>query len=102
MQSRPRSKTTGASSVTKEEIQAFVNEDINPGLESHGGYLSIEKFDVASKSLYVQMGGGCQGCASSTATLKMMIETMLREQFPDLGEIVDATDHQSGEDPYYV
>ena len=88
--------------MTKEEIQSFVNEDINPGLESHGGYLSIEKFDAASKSLYVQMGGGCQGCASSTATLKMMIETMLREQFPGLGEIIDVTNHTAGANPYYA
>ena len=97
MLSKLRSEITKENKkMTKEEIQSFVDEDINPGLESHGGYLSIEKFDAASKSLYVQMGGGCQGCASAAATLKM------REQFPDLGEIVDATNHEAGEDPYYA
>ena len=87
--------------MTKEEIQSFVDEDINPGLGMHGGYLLIEKFDEERKHLYVKMGGGCQGCASSTATLKMMIENMLMEQFPDLTGIEDVTDHQAGVNPYY-
>ena len=87
--------------MTKEEIQIFVDENINPGLETHGGYLLIEKFDDVQKSLHVQMGGGCQGCASSTATLKMMIESMLREEFPDLAAIEDVTNHTAGANPYY-
>ena len=87
--------------MTKDEIQTFIDEDINPGLEMHGGFLLIEKFDEEHKHLYVQMGGGCQGCASSIVTLKLMIESMLKERFPDLAEIEDVTDHQAGVNPYY-
>ena len=47
------------------------------------------------------MAGGCQGCASSIMTLKLHIESFLREEFPDLKEIEDMTDHESGENPYY-
>ena len=87
--------------MTKEEIQNFIDEDINPGLGMHGGYLLIEKFDKEHKHLYVKMGGGCQGCASSIVTLKLMIESMLKEQFPELAEIEDVTNHFAGENPYY-
>ena len=88
--------------ITKEEIQVFINETINPGLEMHGGYLAISEFDAKAKSLKVTMGGGCQGCASSTVTLKLMIDNALREQFPELVEIEDVTNHHDGVNPYYV
>jgi len=88
--------------MTKEDIQAFIDEDINPGLAMHGGYLLIEKLDEENQHLYVQMGGGCQGCASSTATLKLMIETALKEEFQDLLEIKDVTNHYEGVNPYYA
>ena len=47
------------------------------------------------------MGGGCQGCASSTATLQIQIRNFLMEEFPELREIEDVTDHKSGKNPYY-
>ena len=47
------------------------------------------------------MGGGCQGCASARITLKLQIEGFLKEEFPDLTQIEDVTDHASGANPYY-
>jgi len=88
--------------MTEDEIQKFIDEDINPGLEMHGGYLVIDKFDEKHSHLYVKLGGGCQGCASSVITLKLMVETMLKEEFPELKEIEDVTDHFAGENPYYT
>ena len=86
--------------MTKDEIQKVIDDEINPALEMHGGYLLIERFDEEHKNLYVQMGGGCQGCAASMETLRFSIENMLREQFPGLGKIEDVTDHDSGANPY--
>jgi len=88
--------------MTQEDIQQFINDMINPGLEMHGGYLSISEFNVETKVLKVTMGGGCHGCASSAVTLKLMIDNALREQFPDITEIEDVTDHYTGANPYYV
>ena len=82
--------------MTRDEIQKFVDEDINPALESHGGFLLIHDFDEEKKLLKVQMGGGCQGCASARITLKLQIE-----EFPKLLEIEDVTDHLAGTNPYY-
>ena len=88
--------------MTQDDIQKFIDEDINPGLEMHGGFLAVSEFDVEAKVLKVMMGGGCQGCASSTITLKLMINNALREEFPELAEIEDVTDHQAGANPFYA
>ena len=87
--------------MTQAQIQKFVDEQINPALEMHGGFLTIEKFDEDHKHLYVRMGGGCHGCASATITLKLQIERFLKEEFPDLKEIEDVTNHAVGTNPYY-
>ena len=87
--------------MKKKEIQEYIDENTNPGLEMHGGYLLIKGLDNDSKKLSVEMGGGCQGCSSSAATLKNAIDHLLREEFPELGEIEDVTNHQAGENPYY-
>lgn len=87
--------------MTKKEIQEYVEEYINPALAMHGGFLTIKDFDEELKCLDVQLGGGCQGCASSTITLKLMIETALKEEFPELLEIKDVTDHEIGTNPYF-
>ena len=43
----------------------------------------------------------CQGCGSADATLKMGIEKSIREMIPEVGEILDTTDHAAGRNPYY-
>ena len=88
--------------MTKNDIQKMIDEEINPALEMHGGYISIHDFDEDKKSLKILMGGGCHGCASSKITMMNGVERHLREVFPNIGEIQDITDHISGENPYYV
>ena len=87
--------------MTRNDIQKIIEEDINPGLASHGGYIAIHEFDEEHKSLKVTMGGGCQGCASSKISMVLAVERHLREVFPKIGEIEDVTNHSLGENPYY-
>ena len=47
------------------------------------------------------MGGGCQGCAVAAKTLYGQVEAFMREEFPELGEIHDTTNHEAGETPYF-
>ena len=82
-----------------ERVQQVIDEVINPGIASHGGY--VELVDVSDETLYLRMGGGCQGCAASAATLRMGIERMVREQVPEIQNIIDVTDHTAGANPYY-
>ena len=51
--------------------------------------------------MFVKLGGGCQGCGMANATLRDGIEQMLRREVPDILEVHDVTDHESGESPYY-
>ena len=81
-------------------VEKVVEERINPSLDSHGGYLEL--LDVRGTTLYVHMGGGCQGCAMSAATLKQGVESILRSEIPEINEILDTTDHAAGENPYFV
>ena len=82
-----------------ERVQQVIDEVINPGIAAHGGF--VELVDVSDDTLYLRMGGGCQGCAASAATLRMGIERMVREQVPEIQEIIDVTDHTAGANPYY-
>ncbi len=83
-----------------EKIQAVLDQAINPALASHGGYAALVGVD-GSKAI-VTMGGGCQGCAASAMTLRDGISTMLMDALPEITEVVDATDHSAGENPFYT
>ncbi len=83
----------------RQKIQALLDERVNPGVAGHGGY--IELVDYANRVAYVRMTGGCQGCASSQATLKDGVERALTQAFPRIKGVVDVTDHGAGSNPYY-
>jgi Fe/S biogenesis protein NfuA len=87
--------------MTQDDIQKFIDDDVNPALATHGGVHLIHNFDDEKKLLKGEMGGGCQGCASARITLKLQIEGFLKEEFPELTEIEDVTDHIAGTNPYY-
>lgn len=82
-----------------QKVQKVLDEEINPGLGSHGG--SVDIIDVQGTTLFLSMSGGCQGCASASYTLRHGIEQILKERTPEVTEIVDVTDHASGDNPYY-
>ena len=48
------------------------------------------------------MGGGCQGCAVSAITLREGIEAAIKSAVPEITEVVDTTDHEAGENPYFT
>ena len=80
-------------------IQQLIEEQINPAVAAHGGHIDL--LDVTDDSIYIHMGGGCQGCGMANVTLKHGIEGMIQEHFPEIKNIVDTTDHASGTNPYY-
>ena len=85
----------------RRQIQELIDDEINPFVANHGG--EIQLVDYLDKNVYIEMLGGCQGCAASTATLKQGVERILRESFgDDINEIIDVTDHSAGADPYYT
>lgn len=82
-----------------ERIQNLFDEEINPMLASHSGH--VELIEVEGPRAYVRLSGGCQGCASSAATLKQGIETRIKDIAPEILEVIDTTDHAAGTNPYF-
>jgi Fe/S biogenesis protein NfuA len=80
-------------------VQGLIDERINPGVASHGGF--VELLDVQDGTVYVRLGGGCQGCGMVDVTLRQGIEALIREEIPEIHQVVDTTDHASGRNPYY-
>lgn len=82
-----------------DKVRVLLAERINPALAAHGGY--AELVGVEDDKAFVTMGGGCQGCAMSAATLREGITKAILEAIPEITEVVDTTDHEQGENPYY-
>jgi Fe/S biogenesis protein NfuA len=82
-----------------EKVQQLLAEQVNPALAAHGGY--AELVGVDDTKVFITMGGGCQGCAVSAMTLRDGIERSIRENIPEVTDVIDATDHDAGETPYY-
>lgn len=83
----------------EEKVQQLLTQQINPSLAAHGGWAELVK--VEETDVYLTMGGGCQGCAMSAATLREGITVMISELIPEVTEVIDTTDHNAGETPYY-
>ncbi len=98
MHARPGAKAQSDAELT-EAIQAFLDKEVNRSIANHGGKISIA--GIREGKLFIAMSGGCQGCASSQVTLKQGFEVMLRRVAPEIGEIVDVTDHAAGTQPFY-
>ncbi len=80
-------------------VQEVIDRQINPGVGSHGGMVTL--VDVKDGTAFLRFGGGCQGCAAVDVTLKQGVETAIRAAVPSISAIVDATDHEAGANPYY-
>jgi Fe/S biogenesis protein NfuA len=84
----------------KTRVQDLIDTMINPAVAGHGGF--VELIDVQDDRVYLQLGGGCQGCGMSDVTLKAGIERRIKDEIPEVGEVVDTTDHAAGSNPYYT
>jgi Fe-S cluster biogenesis protein NfuA len=72
----------GGSSDIEHRIREILDNEIRPAVAMDGGDITFEKFEDGIVYLYMQ--GSCAGCPSSTATLKMGIETRLKEAIPEV------------------
>lgn len=84
-----------------DKVSQLLELQINPMLASHGGFAQFVGADEEN-NVYVTMGGGCQGCAASAATLRDGIRSAIMEAIPEVKEVIDTTDHQAGENPFYT
>lgn len=83
-----------------DKVAWIIEAEINPGLASHGGIVSLEQITEATE-VVLRFGGGCQGCGMANVTLQEGIEKTLKGYFPEITAVIDATAHAEGENPYY-
>jgi Fe-S cluster biogenesis protein NfuA len=70
----------------KEEVQKAIDL-IRPGLQADGG--DVELIDVSADGIVkVKLTGACQGCPMSQMTLKMGIEKIIKNQLPNIKEVI--------------
>ena len=79
-------ETHAHSSEVERRIQAFLDEEIRPAVANDGGDVTLDRFEDGVA--YLHMQGACAGCPSSTMTLKMGIETKMKELIPEVIEVV--------------
>ncbi|NCF62555.1 MAG: NfuA family Fe-S biogenesis protein [Gammaproteobacteria bacterium] len=85
----------------EERVEWLLETEVNPALASHGGRVALVEI-TETKEVVLQFGGGCHGCGMADVTLKQGIEQTLTRSIPEITAVVDATDHQSGSNPYYA
>jgi Fe/S biogenesis protein NfuA len=81
------------------QVQEILDQEINPGVAAHGGRVSLVA--VEDTRVFVRFGGGCQGCGQADLTLKEGVVATIQRQIPEITEVLDATDHEAGDNPYY-
>ena len=71
----------------EKSIIELLETRVKPVVASHGGEISFNSFK--NGVVYLELKGSCAGCPSSTATLKMGIENMLKHYHKDIKEVVE-------------
>ena len=68
-------------------VQEVLDRQINPSVAAHGGY--VELLEVRDGAAYVQLGGGCQGCAQVDVTLRQGIEVAIKAAVPQVTQVTE-------------
>ena len=87
---KPATITTSSDEkiVFNKENVDMVLDEVRPYLISDGGNVSVERVDEATRNVYLKLEGACGSCPSSTVTMQMGIERVLKEKFENLGEVL--------------
>ena len=71
----------------RDKVEEVLNK-IRPALQNDGG--DVELVDINDGIVKVKLTGACDGCPMSTLTLKMGIEKILKQEIPEVKEVVSA------------
>ena len=80
-------------------VAEIIASEVNPVVASHGGHVALVGVDDGKA--IIAFGGGCQGCCMVDVTLKQGVEVMIKDNVPGISEVIDATDHAAGTNPFY-
>ena len=95
----PSIKPPDLTGSVPQRIQKIIDDQINPSVAAHGGVVTL--IDVKESTAYIELGGGCKGCGMVDVTLKQGVEVLIKQNVPEITEILDVTDQASGTNPYF-
>jgi Fe/S biogenesis protein NfuA len=93
-------KTLDLSGELPDKVQQLLDQTVNPALAAHGGFVNLA--GVEGTKVFLSMGGGCQGCTMSQATMVEGVTTAIHDAIPEVTDVIDVTDHAAGENPLYA
>jgi len=82
-----------------QQVLQVLEQQVNPAISAHGGRADLVA--VEEGAAYLRLSGGCQGCGMATVTLGQGIEVAIKDNVPEIHQVVDVTDHASGTNPYF-
>jgi Fe-S cluster biogenesis protein NfuA len=71
----------------EQKVKDVIDSVIRPALQSHGGDVELVETDD-DKNVKLRLQGACHGCPGAAMTMKMGIERILREKFPEVKEVI--------------
>lgn len=72
--------------LDQQRVEEVLNQRIRPALMMDGG--NIELIEVKDNKVFVRLVGACDGCPSAAMTLHHGVERVLKEEFPELEDLV--------------
>jgi Fe-S cluster biogenesis protein NfuA len=70
----------------EKKIVEILEQEIRPAVAMDGGDISFEKYEDGF--VFLKLQGSCSGCPSSMMTLKMGVETRLKQAIPEIQEVI--------------
>lgn len=75
---------------TQEKIVEVLSKKISPALQSHGGDVTFVSYEDASGTLCVELTGACGTCPYAQETLRMTVESEIRNEIPEVTSVIRA------------
>lgn len=80
--------------LTRENVEAVLDDLVRPALNADGGDITL--VDIRDGDVHVKLVGACNTCPSSVMTMRMGVERLLQEEFPDMGELIQVPSEDEG------
>lgn len=83
----------------EENIKQVLNNYVAPAVAQHGGEVNFSSYN--NGVVFLEMSGACSGCAGSTMTLKLGVESLLTEMISEVTSVEGFDDPNSTVNPFY-
>jgi Fe-S cluster biogenesis protein NfuA len=89
----------GAVAGLAEAARQVLDTEVNPAIAAHRGHATVTGAEHGW--IRIRLDGGCQGCSLAEVTIRQGIEPLLRARLPAMTGLIDVTDHEAGNDPFF-